>query len=84
MDGFRLPLGYPPFSIDVWRDAQHSGIERELGLITDLKLARAAFWQATALFPGATLTLRQRAHVIGSTERLHRFQPPPVRPYPAE
>ncbi|TXN27389.1 hypothetical protein [Methylobacterium sp. WL19] len=56
------------FRIDVWLD-DDSGIEREVMLATDLALARKWFDDVAEKYPGKLITLRQRAHVLRSTER---------------
>jgi hypothetical protein len=72
----RLPLAYPPWTICVFNDK--GSIERELAIVTHMELARGLFWHATHLFPKARILLRQRAHVLGDSERLDGFPIPKV------
>lgn len=46
-----------------------SRIDRELALATVLDVAWAAYHAAVAKYPGRVVTLRQRARILGSTER---------------
>ena len=44
LEGFSRPLHYPPYKVDLWSD-DDSRLEEEIGLVTDLELARL-LWRA--------------------------------------
>jgi hypothetical protein len=53
----------PKFRLDQWKVAG-GGIERTIGWIDDLSVARAAFAKACEVFPDRILTLRRGAQIL--------------------
>lgn len=81
LECLRLPLAYPPYTIDTW--TEKGSIERELAIVTHLELARGLFWHATHLFPATRITVRQRAQILGESDRLDLFRVPEIFRDPA-
>jgi hypothetical protein len=56
--------------IDVWAEpGKGGGIEETLGVLSDTKMALAAFKQAVADRPGKRITIRHGARIIEQTPR---------------
>lgn len=64
---FRGPLHYAPFSVDLWADDQ--SFDREIGLVTDLELARVLYEATGCRFPDQVVTLRQVTRLLAKTGR---------------
>lgn len=63
--GFRLGQEFPPYRLELWTEG--GSVERELVLATEPRLARVAFREAAAMWPGREATLRQQTRVIASS-----------------
>lgn len=65
--GFSRPLPYTPYALDLWTEGD--SIDQELGFLSDLSIAHAAYAAAVLRYPGRVVTLRQGARVIAISKR---------------
>ena len=56
-----------PYFVELWRDGDHSAVERLLGRALNAQLARAIFKAAKGEHPERRITLRKDSRIVEDT-----------------